>query len=904
MFPLVAISLFLLITTIFPYMEIRKHLDHFKCSISNTLMSERFAIFFDRQLKEYPDFTLTGGKKHEKDMKKGQANAHKAIENLKGLMVELKHDGKDKEYAEQVEAMNTVVKKYEIVTLKGQDLVNLVKQDRRNSARELFLNDIKPSVDGSLMIELDRIIMKNEEELREDTYHLTGLVSRLSIFSSHELQLHLRAMQENVLHAIIAERFSRLLSSQMKEYSDFVLSADREGIQRIANLQNDTIKALDVWRNELVSDENEKEKERETENLKERQLVNEVEKELDSMNRIGLKVVSLMEQARENEAKGLVVNNMEDIIDSILPKVDRIVQEKERHLDESLSHISGGIQRTASGIGILSVVVLFVGIGSPWVLSRRFINPIVKLRKAAARIGEGKLETQTDISSEDELGELAAAFNSMAVSLADTTVSKEYMDNIIHSMMDSLIVISPEGDIISVNDATNIMLGYGEGELAGQPMGKILVNGKLPLKGTAIDVLLEKGESFVVEKEYLSKGGKNIPVFFSMSVMRNSTGKLEGFVCVAQDITERKWAEEALSQARRKIESRANELEQRNREMSLLREMGEKLQTSNSVKEAYAIIAKSVGKLFPEGAGALYLIKSSRDLVEAAVSWGAPLHSENIFAPDKCWALRSGRTYLSGASDSEQLCQHLEDPNPASHLCVPMMAMGEAMGILHLQFATGTSDQPEEARDYMMEPRKQLAVTVAEHIALALANLNLRETLRMQSIRDPLTGLFNRRYMEESMERELSRAERKKRQVGIIMIDIDHFKRFNDIFGHEAGDAVLRELGAFVRGNIREEDIACRYGGEEFALILPEATLDITLHRAEQLCEGVRKIDIQHLGKSLGSITLSLGVAMFPDHGLKAETVLRAADSALYRAKAEGRDRVVLAETLQTAPQL
>jgi len=133
------------------------------------------------------------------------------------------------------------------------------------------------------------------------------------------------------------------------------------------------------------------------------------------------------------------------------------------------------------------------------------------------------------------------------------------------------------------------------------------------------------------------------------------------------------------------------------------------------------------------------------------------------------------------------------------------------------------------------------------------------------------------------MERELSRAERKKRQVGIIMIDIDHFKRFNDIFGHEAGDAVLRELGAFVHGNIREEDIACRYGGEEFALILPEATLDITLHRAEQLCGGAKKIDIQHLGKSLGSITLSLGVAMFPDHGLKAETVLRVADAALYR---------------------
>jgi diguanylate cyclase (GGDEF)-like protein len=190
----------------------------------------------------------------------------------------------------------------------------------------------------------------------------------------------------------------------------------------------------------------------------------------------------------------------------------------------------------------------------------------------------------------------------------------------------------------------------------------------------------------------------------------------------------------------------------------------------------------------------------------------------------------------------------------------------------------------------------RLAVTVAEQFALALANVRLRETLRGQSIRDPLTGLFNRRYMEETLERELRRAERERRPLSLILLDIDRFKDFNDSFGHEAGDAVLASLGALLRNASRAGDVACRYGGEEFVLILPEATLPDARRRAEEIREGIRGLRVTHGGRLLEGVRCSMGVAAYPEHGEVGGALLRATDAALYRAKREGRDQVALAE--------
>jgi diguanylate cyclase (GGDEF)-like protein len=214
-----------------------------------------------------------------------------------------------------------------------------------------------------------------------------------------------------------------------------------------------------------------------------------------------------------------------------------------------------------------------------------------------------------------------------------------------------------------------------------------------------------------------------------------------------------------------------------------------------------------------------------------------------------------------------------------------MMAQGEALGIVHLSAHSSAG---------LTDVTQRLAQAVAEQLALALANLRLRDTLRRQSIRDPLTGLFNRRYLEETLEREVQRAARSNSPLGVIMLDIDHFKQFNDSSGHEAGDVLLSALGQFLLQCTRGSDIACRYGGEEFALILPDAPLAATRQRAEDMRQSIAQLQMEHRGQRLGPISVSLGVAAFPDHGQNKEVLLRLADAALYQAKHEGRNRVAV----------
>lgn len=247
------------------------------------------------------------------------------------------------------------------------------------------------------------------------------------------------------------------------------------------------------------------------------------------------------------------------------------------------------------------------------------------------------------------------------------------------------------------------------------------------------------------------------------------------------------------------------------------------------------------------------------------------------------------------AADSGLDCGHLGPSPPTGYLCVPMVALGEPLGVLHLHGGPGP-EQVDRVHEPPPEAQQRLAVTVAERLSLALANVRLRDTLRSQSIVDPLTGLFNRRYMEETLDLELARATRGRREIGIIMLDIDHFKSLNDSCGHDAGDALLRALAGLLRTRVREGDIACRFGGEEFILILPEAPLDLARHRAEEIREAMCQLRVSHRGRVIGPITVSAGVAAFPDHGKTSEGLLHAADAALYRAKAEGRDRVRAAE--------
>jgi len=335
------------------------------------------------------------------------------------------------------------------------------------------------------------------------------------------------------------------------------------------------------------------------------------------------------------------------------------------------------------------------------------------------------------------------------------------------------------------------------------------------------------------------------------------------------------------------------ELERRTRELTLMGEMVDYLHAVESSDEVFNVAASFGSRLFGDFSGGFFLQNESGNVVEVMTSWGDSTWGDQVFAPEDCWALRRGRRHGHLAENSAPRCTHAADGVEAL-LCIPLMVQGRATGLLALA-SSGTASlsntPPSSAAS------EALAVSVCEHLGLALTNIRLRVQLRDQSIKDPLTGLFNRRYLEETLEREISRSARSGMPVGLMMLDIDHFKHFNDTFGHAGGDALMSELGALLHTLTRVEDAACRYGGDEFVVLLPETSLEVTLLRAEEIRQAAHLFDITHEGTVLNPVTLTVGIAVYPDHGADMLGLLRAADEAMYTAKTAGGDRVEVAQT-------
>jgi diguanylate cyclase (GGDEF)-like protein len=327
----------------------------------------------------------------------------------------------------------------------------------------------------------------------------------------------------------------------------------------------------------------------------------------------------------------------------------------------------------------------------------------------------------------------------------------------------------------------------------------------------------------------------------------------------------------------------AHELERTTREIGLLNDFSEGLGVAFSFEDIYETVAGHFERAIPGVHGALSVINNSQNLLETVSSWTPPLSHDKIFSPDDCRALCRGTTYIREVGSPNLSCVHVMEGKTKNYLCIPMMAQGETLGILHLDFGPARWESGQQ----------RLATKMAESLAMKLANVKLRDTLKSQAIRDPLTGIFNRRYMEESLQRELSRAERRGMQVGVIMIDLDHFKRFNDTFGHDAGDRVLLAVASALGDSFRREDIVCRYGGEELLVIVPEMKKEEVVQRADRVRELIRQIRIQHRNEVLGGITASFGVAAYPDDARTQNELLNKADIALYSAKHAGRDCVV-----------
>ena len=357
----------------------------------------------------------------------------------------------------------------------------------------------------------------------------------------------------------------------------------------------------------------------------------------------------------------------------------------------------------------------------------------------------------------------------------------------------------------------------------------------------------------------------------------NSQGEPQQILGIARDITQTK-------ELNRQLAEQISLLTRTNQARIKLTEMNRFIQACVSIDQAQAIVADLLQPLFPDTQGAVYLVNNSKNLLDRIAKWGNT-DSHSNFDPDECWSIRKGNTHQVCPHTPKLYCPHIKaeaDLHPS--LCIPMLAKGETIGMLYLQYLNSQTI-PQTSQD--------IAETVVQNIAISFANLKLRQELRFKSLCDSLTGLYNRRYLQESLKREIDRARRKQQYCSVIMIDVDYFKRFNDIYGHSAGDLVLTEISTYLLSNIRQYDIACRYGGEELVIVMPDASKEDTIIRAEAIRLGIKELQLLHEGSKLESISVSIGVSCFPDDGTDVPSLINAADKALYRAKEQGRDRVM-----------
>ena len=324
-------------------------------------------------------------------------------------------------------------------------------------------------------------------------------------------------------------------------------------------------------------------------------------------------------------------------------------------------------------------------------------------------------------------------------------------------------------------------------------------------------------------------------------------------------------------------------VQNRTREIELLHRLANMLTACNTLGEAQQVVEDIIPRILGHVNGAVSLMRASRNQLEVKLDWGGEWPGAKTFAPDECWALRKGKYHLSNDHYTTLPCAHMSAVGTEQTLCIPLVAHGNTIGMMHLYVH-------EEQFD---DERMQLAFTIGEHLGLALANLTLQQELREQAVRDPLTGLHNRRYLEENITHQFMRAQRHKQPLSLLALDMDHFKRFNDTFGHDAGDYVLKTLGAQLVQSLRGEDIVCRVGGEELAVLLPNTDGEMAMRVAQKLCRMVSDLHLDFHGKSLGQLTLSIGVATFPDDGDNYEALMKQADMALYRAKKNGRNQAL-----------
>lgn len=448
----------------------------------------------------------------------------------------------------------------------------------------------------------------------------------------------------------------------------------------------------------------------------------------------------------------------------------------------------------------------------------------------------------------------------------------------LNSAPDGVLVTDSSGTICLANQRLHDMLRYPEGALVGRPLETLV-----PPASRGLHVALRRAYQAQPASRRMREriatalraDGTEMAVDIGLGSVEMS-GELMTFAFVRDASAQQELWDELLV-AKKRLE---RELEDRRQYQALT----EVLQTLRSRSELQSVLSLHMEHLFPLTGGAVYLADAAHAHVESIVTWGWRAQTREL-TPDCCVALRTGMVH--SAEDAGAACTHIERDSPWS-MCVPLLADGTILGVFHVQVEPGVGVADES---WVGEVRRR-ATDVAERLPLPLANIQLRERLLNQSVRDPLTGLLNRRQMDSVIVKEISRAHRLHYVLALGMVDLDHFKAFNDSYGHDAGDRLLREFAQFLASLSREDDVLFRFGGEEFVLIMPGATAAVARARIDEIGERWRRHP-----ENASATSFSAGIAECPAHAATVQELLRAADGALYQAKSSGRDRVAVADS-------
>lgn len=440
-----------------------------------------------------------------------------------------------------------------------------------------------------------------------------------------------------------------------------------------------------------------------------------------------------------------------------------------------------------------------------------------------------------------------------------------------------LMTVDRNGRIVLVNRQVEALFGYDRSALVGMSIETLIperFRGSHPaLRDSYFRASSDRRMGAGRDLFGLRQDGTEFPIEIGLSPQATADGQVVH--CSIVDVTER-------TEKDRQLREHVEELRRYRTVNDHLGEMTTLLQHADSTDEALRIASVFGQKVLGDLSVGIYLLPASGDNIELAASWG-DYAGQTLAEPSSCWALRRSHTHRSGPHQAAN-CTHLVDAESSDGrpvTCIPMYAHGQWLGTISIMF-DGEVEEP------VREHFETVGKSVADQTGLALSNLQLRAELKALAIRDGLTGLFNRRYLDETAERELRRAERRGQPLGVIMLDIDHFKHFNDRYGHQHADTVLREVANLLANGVRKEDVACRYGGEEFVVLMPDCPLQDATDRAERIRQQVMDV-------SREKVTCSIGIAAYPEHAEQWGDLLRAADAALYQAKNAGRNRCVVA---------